>query len=178
MMENWKMKTRYKIAIIAISLILAIFFIPPNTAAFSCNTLQVKDVHCHVVGMTFFGLNFDTSIYHWFGWAEPLPCGGINAIPGMMYPCIGIADYCGYPAKVSEFSKISKNEKRTIIEGELAEQICAITGGECPPYYIGNPQEDGSVMVGITISDTAKETSYLFFIKDNTLSHEIKENER
>ncbi len=73
------MKTRYKIPIIAVIAFLLILFIPPNVAAFSCNTLKNKDVHCHVVGMTFFGMPFQTSIYHWYNWNDPVPCGGINA---------------------------------------------------------------------------------------------------
>ena len=68
-------------------------------------------------------------------------------------------------------------EKRIKIEGETAEEICVIMGGGCPSYYIGNIQEDGSVMVGITISNTVKEKQFIFFIKNNTLSYEIKENE-
>ena len=68
-------------------------------------------------------------------------------------------------------------EKRVTVEGNMAEQICAITGGECPPYYIGNTQDDGSVMVGLTFSDTAKEKQFVFFIKNGTLSYEVHENE-
>jgi hypothetical protein len=59
----------------------------------------------------------------------------------------------------------------------MAEEICVIMGGGCPSYYVGNVQEDGSVMVGITISNTVKEKQFIFFIKNNTLSYEIKENE-
>lgn len=81
------------------------------------------------------------------------------------------------PESISEFSQLPRNEKRVIIEGEMADQICSITDGECPSYYIGNIQEDGSVMVGITISNTVKEKQFIFFIKNNTLSYEIKENE-
>ncbi|GKS67682.1 hypothetical protein YTPLAS73_12290 [Nitrosarchaeum sp.] len=82
------------------------------------------------------------------------------------------------PESISEFSKLPRNEKRVIIEGEMADQICSITDGECPSYYIGNIHEDGSVMVGITISNTVKEKQFIFFIKNNTLSYEIKENEK
>lgn len=66
---------------------------------------------------------------------------------------------------------------RLKIEGKMADQICMVTGGECPLYYIGNIQEDGSVMIGITISDTVKEKQFIFFIKNDTLSYEIRENE-
>ncbi len=99
------MKTRYKLTIIVLIAIFSILFIPPNIAAFSCNTLDIQDLHCHVVGMTFFGIYFKTSIYHWFDWNDPVGCGGILAYPDKMYPCIGIEDYWGYPAKISEFSE-------------------------------------------------------------------------
>ena len=57
------------------------------------------------------------------------------------------------------------------ITGKMAREICSITGGECPPNYIANIQEDGSVMVGITISDTVIEKQFVFIIKNNTLSY-------
>ncbi len=99
------MKTKYKIPIIAVIAFLLILFIPPNVAAFSCNTLKNKDVHCHVVGMTFFGMPFKTSIYHWYNWNDPIPCGGINAEPDKAYTCEGFEDYWGYPAILSKYSK-------------------------------------------------------------------------
>ena len=172
------MKTRYKITIIVIVIIFSILFIPPNVAAFSCNTLQIKDVHCHVVGMTFFGIPFDTSIYHWFGWNERIGCGGINAKPDKIYPCIGIRDYWGYPAIISEFSKLTKNhdEKTVRVEGKIAEEICAIMDDECPPYYIGNIQDDDSIMIGFVISNQEKIKHYQFLIKNDTLSYNVTEN--
>jgi hypothetical protein len=62
----------------------------------------------------------------------------------------------------------------------MAEEICVIMGGGCPSYYVGNVQEDGSVMVGITISNTTKETQFLFFIKNGTMSYDktIYENRK
>ena len=69
------------------------------------------------------------------------------------------------------------SNKRTIVEGEMAEQICEIMGGKCPSYYIGNIQDDGSIMVGITISKNSEEMFHLFFIKDGILSHEVRQNE-
>jgi hypothetical protein len=95
-----------------------------------------------------------------------------------MYPCIGINDYWGYPEKISEFSKFTRNENRVIIEGEMAEQICRISGGECPPNYPANIQEDGSAMIGITRWDanTRTEKSFVFIIKNNTLSYDVREN--
>ena len=57
------------------------------------------------------------------------------------------------------------------IQGEIADEICAIAGGECPPYYIGNIQEDGSVMVGMTFSDGAQEKQFVFLINNGILSY-------
>ena len=57
-----KMCEKYKIPIIAFVALIMLLFIPPNAAAFSCNTLQNKDIHCHVVGMTFFGMNCFRSV--------------------------------------------------------------------------------------------------------------------
>lgn len=78
---------------------------------------------------------------------------------------------------VNDDYELFTKEKRVKVEGKIAEEICIIMGGGCPSYYIGNIQEDGSVMVGITISDTIKEKQFIFFIKNNTLSYEIKQNE-
>jgi len=58
------------------------------------------------------------------------------------------------------------------IEGMMADEICSIIGGECPPYYIGNSQEDGSLVVIVTMSDIEKERQITFFIKNDTLSYE------
>ena len=99
------MKTRYKISTVIVVAFLLTLFIPPNVAAFSCNTMNVKDLHCHVVGMTFFGIPFKTNIYHWFEWNPPIGCGGVLAHPDKIYPCIGIEDYWGYPEKISPFSE-------------------------------------------------------------------------
>ena len=87
------------------AIIFSILVIPPNIAAFSCNTLNIKDVHCHIVGMTFFDVDFDTSIYHWFGWEDPITCGGVNADPKKGYFCYGFKDYWGYPEKIDYYSK-------------------------------------------------------------------------
>ena len=58
------------------------------------------------------------------------------------------------------------------IEGKIADEICSITGGECPSYYIGNIQEGGSIMVGMTFSNGTQEKQFVFFIKNETLSYE------
>lgn len=63
------------------------------------------------------------------------------------------------------------------VEGEMAQKICKILGGDCLPYYIGNPQPDGSLMVGFTISDTITETQFIFLIKDGVLSYNVTEHE-
>ena len=44
------------------------------------------------------------------------------------------------------------------ITGKLAREICFITGGECPPNYPANIQEDGSAMVGVTTWDADTKT--------------------
>ena len=63
------------------------------------------------------------------------------------------------------------------IRGNMADQICSIMGNECPSYYIGNMQEDDSVMVGMVISDQEQTIQYQFFIKNDTLTYEtINEN--
>ncbi|MCV0366350.1 MAG: hypothetical protein K5798_03665 [Nitrosopumilus sp.] len=65
------------------------------------------------------------------------------------------------------------------ITGKIAQEICSITGGECPPDYPANIQEDGSVMVGITMwdADTNTEKSFIFTVKNDTLSYTVRENE-
>jgi len=63
------------------------------------------------------------------------------------------------------------------VEGEMAEKICKIVGHDCIPYYIGNPQPDGSLMVGITVSEAGTEKQFMFLIKNETLSYTIRENE-
>lgn len=79
---------------------------------------------------------------------------------------------CSLETRIAEKNLMDINENRVTIQGQMAEQICAITGGNCPPYYIGNPQEDGSVMVGMTFSDGTQERHIMFFIKNETLSFE------
>jgi hypothetical protein len=59
----------------------------------------------------------------------------------------------------------------------MAQEICSVTGGECPPNYIANIQEDGSQVVIVTISDTVHEKQFTFFIKNNILSYDVRENE-
>jgi len=65
------------------------------------------------------------------------------------------------------------------VDGDMAEKICKIVGRDCPPYYIGNIQQDGSLMVGMTTwdADTKTGKSFVFIIKDNTLSYDVRENE-
>ena len=63
------------------------------------------------------------------------------------------------------------------IRGNMANQICSIISDECPSYYIGNMQDDGSVMVGMIISDQEQTIQYQFFINNDTLTYEtINEN--
>ncbi|NNL58092.1 MAG: hypothetical protein HKP31_01265 [Nitrosopumilus sp.] len=103
------MKTSYKILII-IAMVFTILFVPPNIAAFSCNTLEIKGIHCHVMGMAFFGMQFKTNIYEWYGWTDTYPCGGVLAHPDRGYNCMGIEDYWGLPPE------FSSNAEREIYE--------------------------------------------------------------
>ncbi|MCV0409615.1 hypothetical protein [Nitrosopumilus sp.] len=61
------------------------------------------------------------------------------------------------------------------ITGKMAQEICSITGGECPPNYPANIQEDGSKMTIVTTwdADTNTEKSFVFIIKNNTLSYDV-----
>lgn len=110
------------------------------------------------------------------------------AIAGIIAAAIGAVEYqsaynhnCfsdgGYVTGFLRCTYIHEDSAGPKIEGRIAQEICSITGGECPPYYIGNIQEDGSVMVGMTFSDKGKEKQFVFFIKNGTLSYEVKEGE-
>ena len=110
------------------------------------------------------------------------------AIAGFIAAAIGAVEYqsvynhnCfsdgGYVTGFLRCTYVREDFPGPKIEGRIAQEICSITGGECPPYYIGNIQEDGSVMVGMTFSDKGKEKQFVFFIKNGTLSYEVKENE-
>ena len=70
-----------------------------------------------------------------------------------------------YSAHDESFADESK------VTGNMAQEICSITGGECPPNYFANILDDGSKMVGITISDTVIEKQFVFIIENNTLSY-------
>ncbi|MCV0431837.1 hypothetical protein [Nitrosopumilus sp.] len=91
------MKTRYKIIIIVPVVILSILFVPPNIAGFACNVLDIKDNHCYVVGMTFFGVYFMTNYWTLSGLEDPIPCGGFFTEPGKVYTCSKPLHYWGYP---------------------------------------------------------------------------------
>lgn len=64
------------------------------------------------------------------------------------------------------------------ISGKMAQEICLITGGECPSNYPVNIQEDGSEMVIVTTwdVDTKTEKQFVFVIKNKTLSYEERVN--
>jgi len=106
-----KMKTRSKIIIIVIA-IFSILFVPPNVAAFTCNTLEIKDIQCHVIGMSFFGMQFKTNIYEWYGWTDTYTCGGVLAHPDKGYNCMGIEDYWGLPPEFSSNAERERYEKQ------------------------------------------------------------------
>jgi len=99
-MNKKKMKTRTKIILIVITL-FSILFVPPNIAAFTCNTLEIKDIQCHVMGMSFFGVQFKTNVYEWFELTDSYSCGGVLAHPDKGYNCMGIEDYWGLPPQFS-----------------------------------------------------------------------------
>ncbi|MDH3341159.1 MAG: hypothetical protein OEL84_07730 [Nitrosopumilus sp.] len=65
------------------------------------------------------------------------------------------------------------------VTGNMAQEICSITGGECPQNYFANVLDDGSKMVAVTNwdADTKIEKSFVFVIKNNTLSYDVRENE-
>ena len=75
--------------------------------------------------------------------------------------------------------KIREDFSGPKIEGKFAEEICSVVGDDCLPYYRGNFQEDGSIMVGITSwdADTKSGKSFVFIIKNDTLSYTVRENE-
>ena len=108
---------------------------------------------------------------------------------GNMLPCeIGTAPILwdpSYPAEldcdeicVDNETKSNFDNKTVRVEGNMADEICATIGGECPPHYPGNLQDDGSIMVGFVISDQEKIKHYQFFIKNNTLSYDVMINEK
>ncbi|MCV0391990.1 MAG: glycoside hydrolase [Nitrosopumilus sp.] len=65
------------------------------------------------------------------------------------------------------------------IRGDMADQICSVIDYECPSYFIGNMQEDGSIIALITSwdADTETEKQFVFIIKNDTLSYDVTTNE-
>lgn len=82
------------------------------------------------------------------------------------------------PFDGAELEQIAQPESEPSISGKMAQEICSITGGECPLNYPVNIQEDGSKMVIVTIwdADTKTEKQFVFFIKNKTLSYEERVN--
>ena len=74
-----------------------------------------------------------------------------------------------YSAHDESFADESK------VTGNMVQEICSITGGECPPNYFANVLDDGSKMVAVTNwdADTKIEKSFVFVIKNNTLSYDV-----
>ena len=79
------------------------------------------------------------------------------------------------PFDGAEPEQIAQPESEPRISGKMAQEICSITGGECPPIYPANIQEDGSKMTIVTTwdADTNTEKSFTFIIKNNTLSYDL-----
>jgi len=65
------------------------------------------------------------------------------------------------------------------VTGNMAQEICSITGGECPPNYFATILDDGSKIVAVTNwdADTKIEKSFVFIIKNNTMNYDVRENE-
>ena len=78
------------------------------------------------------------------------------------------------PFDGAEPEPIAQPESEPRISGKMAQEICSITGGECPPNYPANVMEDGSEMAIVTTWDaeTKKEKQFVFVIKNKTLSYE------
>ncbi len=125
------MKIKYKILIV-ILMVFAIPFVPPNVAVFSCNTLDIKGIHCHVIGMSFFGMQFKTNIYEWYGWTDTYTCGGVMAHPDRGYNCMSIEDYWVLPPKFSSNAEREQYEPGTEHVGisEWAGTVEGITDGQ------------------------------------------------
>ena len=185
------MKTRYKIITITIISIVGFLIIPLYATNFYCDIFDSENGGCmRISGM---GLIDYTSLPYfvfdsqntgnpnecWYddGDGNKLPCK-IETGP-ILWPTLNskesnCVDECHDKETGPNF-----RENTILVEGDMAEKICETTGGECPQYYPGNIQDDGSVMVGITTwdADTKIEKSFVFIIKNNTLSYDIRENE-
>lgn len=68
--------------------------------------------------------------------------------------------------------KKSLSHNSIVLLNYKSDEICSITGEECPLYYIGNHQKDGFVMLATTFSGGIQEKQFVFFIKNETLSYE------
>ena len=120
---------------------------------------------------------------------KPIVIIGVIIVSAIIASAVGIIQYqstynhnCfsdgGYVVGFLRCTYIHEDFAGPKIEGKIAQEICSITGGQCPPYYIGNVQDDGSVMVGMTFSDNTKERQFVFIIKNEILSYEVRENEK
>ena len=79
------------------------------------------------------------------------------------------------PFDGAEPEPIAQPESEPRISGKMVQEICSITGGECSPNYPANVMEDGSEMTIVTTWDaeTNIEKSFVFIIKNNTLSYDV-----
>lgn len=181
------MKTRYKIIIITAIIIAGFLVIPFYATNFYCDIFDSENGGCiRISGM---GMIDYTSLPYFVidsrNTGNPNECWYDDG-DGNIKPCIietgPILWDPFYPTELNcddECIDTEKNfDKNTVkIKGKMADEICEITGGKCPEFYPGNIREDGSVMVGFVISDKENITHYQFFIKNNTLSYEMTENE-
>ena len=85
----------------------------------------------------------------------------------------------GYVTGFLRCTYINEDFSDPRITGKMAQEICSVTGGECPPNYPANILDDGSAMVGVTVwnAETDSEKSYVFTIVNNTLSYKLHQSD-
>ncbi len=165
------MKTRYMVVLVLVS-VFAILFVPPNVAAFTCNTLEIKDVQCHVMGMTFFGMQFETNIYEWYGWVDDYPCGGVLAHPDRGYNCMGIEDYWGLPP---EFSTNAERERYKPSKIPSAEEFLEMTCNDLEHIFQEFPDKKTADAWNTRMHECAKEPLHVASVVSTTGIEEILE---
>jgi len=185
------MKSRYKIVIIIPCIIITIGFLFPIVLSPTCEVLGLQENEiCGPGILYYFGIPIIINPVSFEYWLNPQ-----NSMSdecwyddgnGNMLPCIietgPILWDPFYPTEldcdgICIDDETNFDNKTIRVEGKIADEICAIIGGECPPYYPGNLQDGNSIMVGFVISDQEKIKHYQFFIKNNTLSYNVTINE-
>ncbi|MCA9827955.1 MAG: hypothetical protein KC444_06140 [Nitrosopumilus sp.] len=126
------MKTRYKIIISVIIVMVVFYLVPPNVAGYTCNELDIKDIHCHVVGMNFLGIKFDTNLWYMYNWQDRIGCGGVLAHPDKAYPCSGMESYWGLPTEYALYMEMehyipNKNQYDKTMTSDSSLPTCTST---------------------------------------------------